>query len=437
MASTKQTFFQRHLRWLLPLVIVGFGILIFVVLKATKPTAPSRPVAEKHWNVRVMPVRFESRQPQLKLYGKIESPRSSTLSSSVTAYVAEQSIAEGNQVISGQLLLQLDNRDAQLLLTERQADADAISAQIEAEKVRYQSDLKALKIEQELVTIAQRTLNRYKNLSSRQIASQNQLDDARRTEQQQALSLNSREQSIADHPNRLARLDAQLLEANAKRDSAALDLERTSIRAPYDARIASIDVAPGDRVRSGDKLLSLYNDKNLEIRAQIPSRLLPRIREQLDKSNSITASAILDGKPLSLELDRLAGEVSSGRVGVDALFRITSSDFSIEPGRAISLNMLLPEIDNVLALPPQAIYGTDQIYRVIDGRLQSHRITRVGNTIDANGKPLVLVQSRGLHTGDNILATQLPNAISGLLVRVASPPKATPQAQQAAKAVAE
>ncbi|WP_432470883.1 HlyD family efflux transporter periplasmic adaptor subunit [Amphritea sp. HPY] len=434
MAATDETFFQRNKGWILPIVILLFAVILFAVLKATKPTAPSRPVQEKQWNVKTVPARFESRQPRLTLYGKVESPRSSTLSSSVTAYVAEQAIAEGNRVSAGQLLIQLDNRDAQLLLTQRQADVDRINAQIEAEKVRYQSDLKALRIERELVSITQRTLERFKNLSSRQAASQNQLDEARRTKQQQALSLNSREQSIADHPNRMAQLTAQQQQASALRDSAALDLERTSIRAPYAGRIASISVAPGDRVRSGDTLLSIYNDRNLEIRAQIPSRFLPRIRSQLAASASIIARAELDGQTLDLQLDRLAGEVGSGRVGVDALLRVVSSGFSLEPGRAIALDVALPAIDRVLALPPQAIYGTDRLYSVTRGRLESHRIIKVGDTIDSQGKPIILVRSDSLQSDDQILATQLPNAISGLLVKVvgAGPlPESEPRVESA------
>mgnify|MGYP000389147779 CR=1 FL=1 len=442
MNATKETFFRRNMRWMLPLLILAAAIFIVFVLKATKPVAPSRPVEERQWNVRALPATFASHQPQLTLYGKVESPRSSSLSSSVTAYVAEQSVAEGNRVQANQLLLQLDNRDAQLLLTQRQADVDRINALIKAEKVRHQSDLKALKIEKELVTITQRTLKRYKDLSSRQVASQNQLDEARRTMQQQALSLNSREQSIADHPNRLTQLEAQLQQATALRDSAALDLERTEIRAPYAGRIANIQVAPGDRVRSGDALISIYNDSKLEVRAQIPSRFLASIRSRLTENERISASALLDGEQVELQLDRLAGEVGSGRVGVDALFQILSSGYAIEPGRSVELHLMLPKIDRILALPPQAIYGTDQIYRITDGRLESHQIIKVGDSVDEDGKPLILARSNSLQPQDLILATQLPNAISGLKVKVAGqtkPPSAlapTP-ARQAAKAVTE
>ncbi len=418
MTEQSPTFYQRHKRWILPIVILVIAVAVFALLRATKPVAPSRPVAEKVWNVRALAAEHIAARPQLTLFGRIESPASSTLSSSVTAHVLERHVAEGQQVEQDDLLLQLDDRDARLMLTQRQADVERIEALIAAEKVRYQADLRALKIERELVTITERTLERYKNLSSRQVASQNQYDDALRTKQQQSLSLNTRQQSINDHPNRLAQLQAQLKQATALRDTAALDLERTQIRAPFPGRIASISVAAGDRVRSGDALLNIYNTDALEVRAQIPSRYLPTVRNQLSNQQTINASAQLDGEAVELELERLAAAVDGGRAGIDALFSIRS-DYKGEPGRAISMDLLLPAEQEVLALPPQAIFGTDRIYTIIDDRLTAQTVEKVGDTRNEQGQPRVLVRSQTIPSGAQILITQLPNAVSGLLVKVA------------------
>ena len=417
--QTDRSFYHSNKHWMLPILIIMGAVLIFIALKATKPTAPSKPVKEKVWTVKVIEAEFATFSPQLSLYGRIESPSSSTLSSSINAYIESRNTSEGKKVAAGQLLIQLDNRDASLALTQKQADVERIEASIEAEKVRYQSNLKALKIEKELVRLTQRTLERYQDLSTRKLASQNQLDDARRTTQQQALSLNSRQQSINDYPNQLAQLTAQLKQATAQRDSAALDLERSQIRAPFTGRIAEIKVAAGERVRSGDALLTIYNLSSLEVRSQIPSRYLPQIHQQLNKGEEIIATAILDGQPLSLTLERLAAAVNSGSAGVDALFRINSDDYRGEPGRSLSLNLTMPEQENLLALPPQAIFGTERVYTLNESRLQASTIERIGDIRDSNGQSKVLVRSTVIQSGDQILVTQLPNAITGLLVEVA------------------
>lgn len=415
-----KSFYQNHIHWLLPVLILLAAALIFVALIATKPTAPSRPAKEKVWTVKVITAEPAAYSPQLSLYGRIESPSSSTLSSSINAYVEKRLTSEGEYVDAGQLLIQLDNRDASLLLAQKQAEVDRIQALIAAEKVRYQANIKALKIEQELVALTQRTLKRYQDLSSRSLASQNQLDDARKTQQQQALSLNSRQQSIDDHPNQLAQLEAQLKQATAQRDSAALDLERSRIVAPFSGRIAEVNIATGERVRSGDALLTIYDTRTLEVRSQIPSRYLPQLRQQLHHDKKIVATATLDGQSLALTLERFAATVNSGNAGVDALFRIASDDYRGEPGRSLSLDLTMPEQSNLLALPPQAIFGTDRIYTVKNNRLQGRTIERVGDIRDRNGESKVLVRSPSIQSGEQILSTQLPNAMTGLLVDVAN-----------------
>ncbi|WP_299197092.1 efflux RND transporter periplasmic adaptor subunit [uncultured Amphritea sp.] len=413
------SFYQNNKQWLLSILILLGAVAVFVLLQITKPTAPSRPAKEKVWTVKVITAEPASYSPQLSLYGQIESPSSSTLSSSINAFVEKRLISEGDNVNAGQLLVQLDNRDASLLLAQKQADVDRIEALIAAEKVNYQANIKALKIEQELVGITQLTLQRYQDLSSRKLASQNQLDDARKTKQLQALSLNSRQRAIDDHPNQLAQLQAQLKQATAMRDSAALDLERSQITAPFAGRIAAVSVAAGERVRSGDALLTVYDTSTLEVRSQVPSRYLPQLQQQLKRGETIIATATLDGQPLELTLERFAAAVANGSAGVDALFRIKSDNYRGEPGRSLSLDLTMPEQNNLLALPPQAIFGTDRIYTVKDNRLQGGTIERIGDLRNSEGESKVLVRSTAIQPGEQILATQLPNAMTGLLVEVA------------------
>jgi len=431
-----KSFYQKHKHWLLPILILLGAALIFVALIATQQTAPSRPAKEKVWTVKVIKAEPSAYSPQLSLYGQIESPSSSTLSSSINPYVEKRLKAKGQYVDAGQLLIQLDNRDASLVLSQKQAEVDRIEALIAAEKVRYRANVKALKIEQELVSLTQRTLERYQDLSSRSLASQNQLDEARKTRQQQALSLNSRQQSINDHPNQLAQLEAQLTQATAQRDSAVLDLERSQIIAPFSGRIAEVSIAAGERVRSGDALLTVYDTQALEVRSQIPSRYLPQLRQQLNSGKKIIATATLDGQPLALTLERFAATVSSGNAGVDALFRIASDDYRGEPGRSLSLDLTMPEQSNLLALPPQAIFGTDRIYIVKDNRLQGRTIERIGDIRDRNGESKVLVRSTSIQPGEQILSTQLPNAMTGLRVGVAGSQPDSPPATKPASAAA-
>lgn len=407
---------SSFIKWLLPIGILAVAIVIFMVLMKSKPQAPSRPISEKVWSVQTIAAESGTHQPSLILYGKVESPRMTRVTAAVTAFVHEVYTDEGKTIKPGQLLIQLDDSDAKLLVDQRQADVDNYLAQIEAEKVRHQTDLKALKIEKNLLQLSLKTVRRYENLIKRKVSSQEQLDSARQAYQQQSLSVTQRERDIADHPNRLAQLQSQLKRAKSLLQAANLDLQRTQISAPFEGRVANLNVAPGDRVRAGDSLISLYSQKRLEVRAQIPNRVLPKLRHNNQPHLSIAKGSI-DGQILDLTLDRIAAEVNGGRAGVDALFRINSDAYLPEPGRSLSIEVLLPAEEGLIALPPQSLYGLDRIYRVTgEGRLESVQVERIGDS-NETGIPKVLVRSQAIEAGDRIITTQLPNAISGLRVK--------------------
>ncbi|OMH25701.1 efflux RND transporter periplasmic adaptor subunit [Motiliproteus sp. MSK22-1] len=417
--TSKQTPLGRKIiPFVVAAIVLFLSIVIFKQLVASKPQAPEKPIQEKTWTVQTLSARPEPIAPNITLYGRIESPRSSELSAAVTAYVNSLHVDEGSHINAGEILLTLDSRDAELVVRKRTAELEDINARIKTEINRYQSDLKALQIEKELLNLAKRSVERFKALKGRKVGTETQLDDAQRNYQQQALSLNNRQREINDHENRLSQLKALQSQAQVQLESAQLDLERTKIIAPFSGRIARVSVAPGDRVRSGDKLLMMYDTEALEVRAQIPSRYLNRIRNALEKNQPLTATAELDGQQLKLQLLRISGEVGTGRAGVDSLLRITSETQNLELGRSLELSLTLPVIDNLLSLPPQALYGTDRIYIVENDHLKALKIERIGE-IDQDGEPKILVTSNNIKPGDQIVFTQLPNAITGLKVKIA------------------
>ncbi|MFW1676742.1 efflux RND transporter periplasmic adaptor subunit [Pontibacter sp. JAM-7] len=404
------------LRWLLPLVMLAVAAAVFMLLTTSKPQAPSKPAEEKVWSIQTVTADPRQHQPVLELYGQVETPRLTTLTAAINAYVETVETDAGRSAASGTRLLQLDTRDATLVLQQRAAAVIQAQAQLDAEQVRYAAEQRSLKIQQNLLQLSARSVKRYEDLEKRKVSSVDQLDTARSAYQQQALALASLEESIADHPNRIKQLQAQLDSAVALRDAAQLDLERTRITAPYDARIVSVSVAPGDRVKTGDQLITLYNQNRLEVRAQLPNRILSILR-QAGTDQAIVAQASLDGQTLDLELDRFAATVNTGQAGIDSFFRFSDSTLPLEAGRSLSMYVVLPPVDSSIALPATALYGLDRVYKVVDQRLQGVSIIRLGDTRMPNGELYILVRSTDIQPGDQILTTQLPNAISGLKVK--------------------
>lgn len=409
---------KRAIKWILPIVILGIAVAVFMSLKGSKPQLPPKKITERSWSVGAVKVEPSAISPQIELYAEVENPRLVSLKASIAADVKDVLAKEGSAVKQGDLLVQLDTRDIDLQIAQQQAQIESLKAQLNAETLRFKTDQKALNIEREMVSIAERSRKRQQNLSGKNLTSVEQLDNAEMNLQQRQLSIVSREQSIADHPNRVAQLRASIAQSQAQLDQRLLDKERASVKAPFDGRVTQVSVAIGDRLRANDTLASIYPYTDLEVRAQLPASALPLIKRDQGATKLLKAVALIDGQSVGLTLDRLSAEVANGSTGVDGLFQFSSTQYLPEPGRTISLELELPEIDNVVALPPVSLYGTNTIYRIEDSRLQVVSVDHVGNRTTPEGQRYIIVSSPLLKKGDQIITTQLPNAVSGMLVEV-------------------
>ena len=407
-------------RWWLPILILGAAGAVAAALVATKPKPKPVSVTERAWRVSTVAVQRAAHQPSITLYGRVESLWSSQLTAGVTADVVEVAVIEGDQVEANGLLVRLDDRDAQLQLAQREAELKQAEAQIAAEIRRHAANVESLPRERQLLALTRSEVNRLRDLVAKQVGAQSQLDEARQAAERQAIAVAAREQAVDEHEARLAEVEAARARVEALRDQALLELERCIVLAPFNGRIAQVLISPGTRVRTGDALIDMYDTDALMFRAQIPSRHLPAVRAAIAVERVPRVSGEIDGVPVEARLRSLAGEAASGTGGVDGLFQVVVGQESISQGRFVRLTLLLPEEGDLIALPHEAIYGTDRIYTVDEqNRMRSIQVERVGELRKANGETQVLIRAASLVDGKPVIATQLPNALDGLLVSVA------------------
>ena len=198
-------------------------------------------------------------------------------------------------------------------------------------------------------------------------------------------------------------------------DQARLDLAQTKVLAPFSGRIIRTFVAPGDRVLPGVPLIQVADQDGVEVRTSVSATLGRMLRHQLKQGKTINATALIDAKQMRFTLTRISGDIKAGQSGLDAFF---SPDFveSLDIGQVVSLSITLPEEQNVIVLPIQSIYENNRIYRVEENRLVGINIEEVGDYVEANGHYRLLVRSEKLAAGDLLVTTQLPRAITALLV---------------------
>lgn len=406
-------------RIVIPLGILLLASVIAATLVISRPSATIRESEEKSWIVSVLPVKPGAISPQITIYGKVESPFMTRLTAAITADVDEVVIKEGQEVQQGQILIKLAANDYELQLKQRNAELTEIKAQINSELDRHESDQQALEHEKTLLDLAQKELDRARSLHRDKLSTQSNIDEAEQTVVKQQLAVNNRVLSVNDHEARLAQLKARATKAEALRDLASLDVKRSIIAAPFNGIVTSVKVSPGDRTRIGDTLLELYDHNTLEIRAQIPTQYEDTIQQALSAGSAIAGFATLNQQTIAVTLDRVSGKISQGSGSLDGLFRIDDSSRQLQVGRTLELKLVMPPVSNAIALPREAIYGSNRIYRLTGERMSALSVERIGEIHTDDGNNYVIIRSPEINMGDNIITTQLPNAIDGLLVKVA------------------
>lgn len=410
----------RILRIALPVLILAAGIGGMTALVKSKPEREPLGSEERSWTVEAMAVEPGEVTPQLALFALVDSPRITNLSSAVTADVTAVDVLEGQRVGLEDRLLTLDDREIRLVLAQHDAEMAGFEADLEHETLRHRNNLAALEHEKRLLDLARREVARARDLAERKVGSEASLDQMRREEERQMLAVEQRKLAIREHRSRTKQIEAKLARARAQQAQAKLDLERTRLHPPFAGRITEVFVSPGDRVRSGDRLLAMFDTEMVELRAQIPLRRLPAVRAALERGETLGARAEVDGRGIRAVLHRLTARVDRGSGGADGLFRVTEGSAWLQIGRTVELILDLPPVHDAVAAPPGALYGADRVF-VLDGeRMKSVKVERLGETrSEGDGSLSMILRSPHLKPSDRMIVTQLPNAIDGLKVTVA------------------
>ncbi|MDA7971657.1 MAG: efflux RND transporter periplasmic adaptor subunit [Gammaproteobacteria bacterium] len=407
----------KLMKFALPLGILLGGLLLVVLFIITADKPEPLQSADRAPVVSVQVVEKAPVSPMLRIFGEVESPKNSILTAAVEADIISVEVLEGDAVKRGQALIVMDDGDAELAMRERAADLAEIEALIESDKVKRRADRDSLKAEESLLELARKKVARAKQLAQSQLGSEAALDDALRDEQTQLLAVAQRRQAINDAAPRRAQLTARRDKAAAAVRRAERERERARVAAPFDGRVTEIMAAPGDRAARGEQLVQLYDDSQLEVRAQVPDVHVPLLRRALDSGRKVSALVLGEGGGINLRLHRLSANVDEGQGGIDAFFRAEDGARLPVLGDTVEVRLELPPLSGALAVSPDSLYGNGRVYVVRDGVLQSRPVRRLGQR-QVDGRQMLIVSGEGFEDGDEILSSRLPQAVSGLRVKV-------------------
>ncbi|MFQ3230090.1 efflux RND transporter periplasmic adaptor subunit, partial [Reinekea sp.] len=348
--------------------------------------------------------------PQLLLYSQLKSAQQVKISSSIATDIISVDVNEGDRVEKGARLVVLDTAPLQRQLDQLESKRLDLAARFNLEKKQFDANKAALPIEQNLVDIAQRSVNRLTNLKSQNLTSNADIENSERALQNQILSLQNRELSVSRFEAVEQQYRAQFAELDSQITQARSALEKAFINAPFSGQISKIKVQNGANVTVGAELLTLVDLRQQQLVAWVAAKAIENVIINTPLTGYVESNNSL--KPVVLKSIDPTAEAGSLRI----LFSLLDPSAALTLNRYYRLWLELPKT-NAFAVPESAIYSNAYVYVVEDSELKRVDVSIIGDRQEA-GELWRLVQ--GDINNNKILVTRLQDATQGLKVRLAN-----------------
>ncbi|HDZ38083.1 MAG TPA: efflux RND transporter periplasmic adaptor subunit [Marinobacter sp.] len=351
-------------QWLIGLVLVAVAIGAAVTYRSLDNEKGAKSDRERPASaVNTRTPKLDTVRDVVTAVGNLKAVNAVELTTEISGRAVALNLKTGRRVKQGDVLLRLDDRQAQ-------ADLKVIEAQL---------------------ADARRTLERARSLRSNNSISQSQVDELRTA------------------------VDV----GDAQRQAAQVRLENHRIEAPFTGVVGLSDISIGAYVIAGTTVTTLDNTARMELNFSIPERFLGQVA--LGQQVRGTSPAFPDIR-FSGELAELGTRVNelSRTLPVRAL--LDNPDGKLRPGQFISTALTLRE-RQALVIPEQAVMirGDEQyVFVAEDG------IARRVSVVLGSRMPGLVEVAKGLSLEDAVIVTGQDRLSSGDRIRVMDEDKAIP-----------
>lgn len=176
----------------------------------------------------------------------------------------------------------------------------------------------------------------------------------------------------------IAAARARVYSGEAARAAARLDLERTVVRAPANARILETRLDVGQVVSSNAAVGSLFSTDSLEISVPVSADELRRIGPVEGRRALIAPPT---GPTIEGTVVRKAASLDE-RTRLGTLFIASENAAELTLGEFVAIEIDGIPTDNAYRLPPAALTSRDKLWVVDDGQLVERRVEILGRESD-------------------------------------------------------
>ena len=402
---------SKILKVVLPLLVIGLALLGAQALMFFGPTVPKTPRVIKPTFVEVLTARAQNEQAVIVAYGTVQVHQRLIVKPEISGRVVKLNprLVIGGTLDNGVALLQIDPRDYRVAVNEQRA---ALA------KAEFD-----LKVELGNQAVAKREWSLL-NPSAGEV--------------------NALSRQLALRRPHLKEKRVALAAARSRLRKARLDLQRTVLRAPFNALVLDESVEIGQLINTRSSVATLVGTDEFRVQVSVPIQQLDWI--------SLPGAGHSQGSPVLVIREIGSGEsvVRRGRV-VELLGDVTqngrmaqvlvSIDDPLELdkpakdrqplllGEYVRVEIEGPELRDVIVVPRVAIReGTRVWVKNAENQLEVRPVEVV-----LSREETVLI-SQGLRDGEAIITSQVPAAIPGLPLQTVADPGSSPESDDSGRA---
>jgi RND family efflux transporter MFP subunit len=374
---------------LYPILVLVLGLGVAFIIGSNKPALNPTLYEPTPRTVRVTQVRSGSEYLGISSQGTVQPRSQSELIPEVSGRVVwiSPSLIAGGSFREGDTLLRIDAADYLSALQRSEA-------QLKRSEVEY--------------SFASDELRRLQKLYKQQLASQQQLDSARRTAQ------------VAE---------ANLNDSRASTDQARRDLARTEVHAPFDGLVRNEQVDLGQFVTRGQSIGTIYATDYVEVRLPISAdqraylglpistrgQIAQGDRPPVTVASDFGATRLLWAGEL-VRLEAVIDERSRMIYGVARLHIEENEETPLLPvGMFVQAEIRGRKVDNVIRLPRSAMRDNNQVL-VVDAENRLH--FRQVKVLRLEHDDMLI--SEGLVDGERVCISAMQTVVEGMLVNPVS-----------------
>ena len=364
---------KKNIKTLLPLLIICLtAIAVFIIIK-NPPEAKKR----KHKQTKAIQVETISLKTKdfdiiLNSYGVVEPSVTTQLISQVSGkiiYVNEK-FKNGAYIKKNELLLKIEDDD--------------YLANVKIEKSKY--------------------------ILAQQALVEEEAKSAQAKRDWQKFNKNAKFNELVLRIPQLKSAKANLLAALAQLEKAQLQLKRTKIFSPYDARVIKKKISIAQVISNNANLASVFETKSLEIRLPLRNNELEFI--DLRNSNEVELYSNISKKTYKGYISRSESSIDVNTKQLYLIAHMNDINNELHIGEYLKAQIKVKKILNALVIPNTAIYENSYVYlennnsilkKEIKIKWQNENISILLNDLDIE---------------NNLVTTVLSTVSSGTKVKV-------------------